>query len=299
MNYLSLSLSSLRSLKSLLSLKFMIINLTHMSDRMEKQVGVAVANMYGASHEDSSVVSQILYGQKVTIKENKQDFTLIQTRDGYQGWVKEEVLYPFLFHPLKAHTIHNCCHVYSVPDLTQKKPLISLPFGVAIDILAEPTTENSRWIQIQLINGFKGWIQRGDLIFNKPILTLAQMVELSHQFLGLPYTWGGTSSFGYDCSGFIQMLFNEMGILLPRDAEPQLHSQFLSPVGDEELQAGDLIFYGAHEGSIKHVSLYLGNQKIIHASTLPKPVLKIHPKDIYTLKECYPYSTMRRVSLIP
>ncbi|MCH9717001.1 MAG: C40 family peptidase, partial [Gammaproteobacteria bacterium] len=52
-------------------------------------------------------------------------------------------------------------------------------------------------------------------------MTKDEMIFLSQKFLGCPYTWGGRSSFGFDCSGFVQMLYKEMGICLPRDSGPQ------------------------------------------------------------------------------
>jgi len=53
------------------------------------------------------------------------------------------------------------------------------------------------------------------------VWTIPELIALSQRFLGLPYTWGGTSSFGYDCSGFTQMLCRRGGVLIPRDADVQ------------------------------------------------------------------------------
>jgi hypothetical protein len=59
---------------------------------------------------------------------------------------------------------------------------------------------------------------------------LEETLAFSKNFIGLPYTWGGTSSYGVDCSGFVQMLFKEMGVLLPRNSRDQAKSPLLSPV---------------------------------------------------------------------
>jgi Cell wall-associated hydrolases (invasion-associated proteins) len=69
-------------------------------------------------------------------------------------------------------------------------------------------------------------------------------MELSKRFLELPYTWGGRSSFGYDCSGFVQMLYRQMGIFIPRDAIDQMHWEKFTPIPIEEAQLGDLYFLG-------------------------------------------------------
>ena len=90
--------------------------------------------------------------------------------------------------------------------------------------------------------------------------TLEETLAFSKKFIGLPYTWGGTSSYGFDCSAFVQMLLREMGLLLPRNACDQAQSPLLVPVLGEELQPGDLIFFG--ESRITHVGLYLGGDEL-------------------------------------
>ena len=71
------------------------------------------------------------------------------------------------------------------------------------------------------------------------------MLALSKTFLGLPYTWGGTSSYGYDCSGFTQMLERRRGVIMPRDAQPQADWSGVVPVERKDLQPGDLLYFGS------------------------------------------------------
>jgi gamma-D-glutamyl-L-lysine dipeptidyl-peptidase len=260
-------------------------------------IKVPVSNMYLCPDETASVVSQAIYGHDVEVIGSHEGYSNIQTADGYQGWMDS-------FHlcrmkkdnkDLQVRTVHNMSHVYQTPHVTKQKPVISLPYGVVLNVIQELPEEKGRWIEVELINGSTGWIQRGNVTFKKSKLNLIQMLQLSHQFVGLPYTWGGTSSFGYDCSGFIQMLFNEMGLLLPRDAHQQMASPFCTVVDENEMRPGDLIFYGLHAEKIQHVSLYLGDDKIIQASVLPVPLVQVSPIDEPTLKERYSYSTFRRV----
>ncbi len=92
-----------------------------------------------------------------------------------------------------------------------------------------------------------------------------RILEIAKLYLGSPYLWGGRSIFGIDSSGFVQMVFKLDGILLPRDASQQLNTgntiNFI-----EEAKAGDLAFFENEEGSIVHVGILMGNDKIIHAS---------------------------------
>ncbi|WP_169795418.1 C40 family peptidase, partial [Kribbia dieselivorans] len=70
---------------------------------------------------------------------------------------------------------------------------------------------------------------------------------------GIPYLYGGTSpSTGFDCSGFTQYVFAQVGKSLPRTAEQQ--RQFATPVSDP--QPGDLVFFGV---PAYHMGIYAGN----------------------------------------
>ena len=89
------------------------------------------------------------------------------------------------------------------------------------------------------------------------------LLFLYSQFIGNPYVWGGTSlTNGADCSGFMMSVFKEFGYELPRVAAAQYESSQKKELSD--IEVGDLVFYGSN---IYHVGLYIGDEKIIHAST--------------------------------
>ena len=91
-----------------------------------------------------------------------------------------------------------------------------------------------------------------------------QIVEFACQFEGNPYVWGGTSlTEGADCSGFVQTVFAQYGISLPRVSGEQAQTGTRIPVA--EAQAGDLIFY-SRNGKVYHVVLCIGDGKAIHAN---------------------------------
>lgn len=90
-----------------------------------------------------------------------------------------------------------------------------------------------------------------------------EVVDFAMQFEGNPYVYGGTSlTNGADCSGFMMSVFKEFGYELPRVAAAQYESSQKKEVSD--IEVGDLVFYGSN---IYHVGLYIGDEKIIHAST--------------------------------
>jgi cell wall-associated NlpC family hydrolase len=93
---------------------------------------------------------------------------------------------------------------------------------------------------------------------------------LARRFLGTPYLWGGTTPFGFDCSGLTQRVYAAMNIVLPRDAYMQADSPLGARLGaDVPTQAGDLVFFRGqsdprHRG-ITHVGMALDAGRFIHA----------------------------------
>lgn len=88
-----------------------------------------------------------------------------------------------------------------------------------------------------------------------------QIADYALQFVGNPYVYGGTSlTDGADCSGFVQSVYKNFGILLPRTSGEQ-GACGISVGGLDAAQPGDLIYYSGHIG------IYIGNGQIVHAST--------------------------------
>lgn len=85
------------------------------------------------------------------------------------------------------------------------------------------------------------------------------------QYLGIPYRFGGDGSAGIDCSSFVQHVFREHQIALPRTAREQIKVGSEVPQGD--LQKGDLVFFHTYASYPSHVGIYLGDGKMIHASS--------------------------------
>lgn len=91
------------------------------------------------------------------------------------------------------------------------------------------------------------------------------LVRAAKGFNGLPYLWGGTSGFGFDCSGFTYAVHQRFGIRIPRDADQQaLHG---TPVRRRDLRPGDLVFLAGPGGVgfVHHVAMYVGAGRIIEA----------------------------------
>ena len=100
-------------------------------------------------------------------------------------------------------------------------------------------------------------------ILNNEFLDLKNIIEIAQSLLGISYRWGGKSSLGFDCSGFVQAVYLAAGILLPRDSWQQ--SDFLkeSRIEGNLSNPGDLHFFGKN-GKISHVGISTGGLGIIH-----------------------------------
>ena len=138
---------------------------------------------------------------------------------------------------------------------------------------------NCGWYKVQY-NGQTGYIRSDLLALTEApktnsqasvgqapvVVTLGdQVVSYAYNYMGVPYVWGGTSPNGFDCSGFTQYVFKQMGVTLNRTAAQQLKNG--TSVSD--LQPGDLVFFAntyTTSAAASHVGIYVGNNQFIHAA---------------------------------
>ena len=138
---------------------------------------------------------------------------------------------------------------------------------------------NCGWYKVQY-EGLTGYI-RSDLValmeapkFNAQITvgkppvveTMGQkIVALAQDYMGVPYVWGGTTPKGFDCSGFTQYVFKQMGYTIKRTAAQQLTNGYAV----SDLKVGDLVFFTntyATSAAASHVGIYMGDNLFIHAA---------------------------------
>lgn len=237
------------------------------------------------------IISQATFSEHIWIKKKGREWSLIVTMDGYSGWVpNSSFLEKHTPYVSRGKITNTQAHIYLEPNAAGP-PILTLPYGAKLRILKRV---NERWLKIILPNDLVAFIQRGDLS-KEP----KGLIKFSKKFLGIPYVWGGRSSFGYDCSGYVQMLYSWLGFTLPRDA----HLQFRDPRGRaielDSLETGDLIFWGKSQRLIQHVGLYIDNGQFIHTSSREeKPYLRISNLDDVEWsgqKKChYPFRAARR-----
>ncbi len=121
--------------------------------------------------------------------------------------------------------------------------------------------------------------------FNQKKQQLINEIEVrAKSFLGVPYVWGATGPNTFDCSGFTQWVYRDVGINIPRVSKNQARvGQF---VKYQNLQRGDMVFFDTKKkrtGLVSHVGIYLGNGDFIHASSAGKSVViyNFNEKEFY------------------
>lgn len=212
----------------------------------------------------AKVVSQTFFSEKIQIEKIQGDWSYIFTSDDYGGWIPSN---SFVIRQTAYESTYQvsrlAAHVYGLKDI-EYGPIQTLPYRSRLQIV---DINDSRWVKLTLPNHQEAYIQKGDIISQYTIENKIDLASFSFQFLGLPYTWGGRSSFGYDCSGFVQMLYQCMGISLPRDSYQQAIDQRFETINMQLLKSGDLIFFGNANQQIKHVGMYLEKGSFIHATS--------------------------------
>ena len=118
------------------------------------------------------------------------------------------------------------------------------------------------YLKIYLPDGKTGYIKP-----QKQVVQTSReiIIELATSLLAVPYLWGGKSSFGYDCSGFVQMPLKTAGIRIQRDTSLQIKTKKLKKIHLDEAEPGDLLFF-LENNRTNHVAFLLGGGKIIHCS---------------------------------
>jgi cell wall-associated NlpC family hydrolase len=91
----------------------------------------------------------------------------------------------------------------------------------------------------------------------------SMVVETSKKYIGVPYASGGVSQSGFDCSGFVQFVYKQHGLLLPRNSTDMFHEG--ARVTD--LRSGDLVFFNTSGTGVSHVGIYIGNNRFISATS--------------------------------
>lgn len=151
---------------------------------------------------------------------------------------------------------------------------------IANDCIINKEDSNKVWVEVEYEKGKTGFVcaEFVDFTYDIPWAEKytpygpgvsdkrCNICDYAKKYIGLKYVWGGESlTSGCDCSGFVRAIYKHFGYSLERTSYNMASS--LTKISKEELQPGDLIFYGKLKGQVNHVAMYIGNGQIIHNSS--------------------------------
>lgn len=222
-----------------------------------------LVHLHTKPERQAELESQLLYGSLCHIDKVEGQWAHIFNEEHGKGWVEYAALIAIdKPYPTQATVESLWTHVYETPSRVASPPKLTLFFETPLNVVGEG---ERGWSQIALLDGTSGWVHTGDLRFSREARSPAEMVALAKRFVGVPYLWGGASSQGYDCSAFIQMLYRQRGIKLPRNSKDQAVAQGWRTLDNgEKVKEGDLAFLGL--GKVTHVVLMLDDKHCIQTA---------------------------------
>ena len=271
-------------------------------------VTAAVQDLYVRPDETSSVDDQVILGERVEILEDAAGFARVRTAAGEVAWIPESALRrgdaPAPAGAEVVRVTSNFAHIYATPSFTKQKPLLTAPVGAEMafsDFLEGKEGEKYSWVRVVLPDGRVGFVARTDVALvpfeeNLPLRSPSEWLAFGRRFLGAPYMWGGTTPLGFDCSGLVQRIFREHGVLLKRNSyEQAFQDPQLIPVSLEALRPGDLLFFGT-EDRIDHEAMWLGDGTVLQSTRHGVPGVQVTPFDSPFLKPLFRYARRLKTS---
>lgn len=250
-------------------------------------VTISVANIRYKPAHSAEMATQALMGTPLQVLQEENGWYLVRTPDQYISWIEsagittmsEQQHQNWKSNP-RVIFIEDNGLILSRPE-PNAEPVSDIVMGGILSLMNND--ENTRgFIGISLPDGRKGYLPENQVrIFSDWLHAEStgsgNLLTLARRFMGRPYLWGGTSTKGFDCSGFTKTLYFMNGWVLSRDASQQVYQG--SEVGMKDdwrnLLPGDLLFFGRKATAEKperatHVGMYEGESFFIHCSGMVK-----------------------------
>jgi cell wall-associated NlpC family hydrolase len=214
-------------------------------------------------------LTQLLFAEPVMVRSERDGWSEViapwqpSSSDelGYPGWVPSSHL-----GELPGSATDPVAVTVPTTLLTAEPgaaPITELSFGA---VLAS-TDRADGYTRVALPDGAQGWIADDALRAVDTPAKAEDRIGLGSLFLGLDYLWGGTSSYGLDCSGLVHLVSRVLGQRVPRDAHDQCAALEQIPVN--EARPGDLYFFGRPGKAVHHVG-FVSAEGMLHASETGK-----------------------------
>ncbi|AXH98339.1 peptidoglycan endopeptidase [Sporosarcina sp. PTS2304] len=159
------------------------------------------------------------------------------------------------------------------------RTVFTLKKGARVNLTHQKYYGSQLWYKVK-INGKKGYVLSTLLkrstakavASSKPAKSSSGVVKTAMNLRGIPYRFGGTTTRGFDCSGFIQYSFKKNGKSVSRTTT----GQFKQSTKIKSPRPGDLVFFqNTYRRGISHVGIYVGNNKFVHAGGRKSEVVSL------------------------
>lgn len=252
-------------------------------------VKVDVVNLMDAPGRSlqKNAVTQARMGDVLRLLKKQGEWFLVQMEDSYIGWIdgskivtmSDEELKNYLSGPF-ALIVSKFAQLYRSPNESD-----SIDEKIVQGSVIPCVSQKEGWLLLRLPDGREMFVNSNDAkAFEKRSEVFSEkkdaeyIINLAKQHLGLPYLWAGTTSYGFDCSGFTQFCFKMAGYFLRRDADMQFEQG--EPVPDrKDLKPGDLVFFQTYKPGPSHVGIYIGEMKYIHSGSRGVAINSFDPND--------------------
>ena len=247
--------------------KVLLLPDTSLKDSTYGIVNVSVAPIREKPSHMSQMIDQSILGNTLKILYANEDWYLCQTHYNYVGWITKSVVSrcdSSQYSNWNSKARHKITKVnsfiYSAPFLSSK-PISDLVLNSRLKV----NFFNNDWLETILPNNKIGYVLNNDIEIDSSDLQGREfkvvLLEKAYSMMGVPYLWGGNSSKGNDCSGFVQTVYTALNISLPRDARQQAKLGTL--IKPENAEIGDLFFFG-QDDRVTHVAISIGGLDYIH-----------------------------------
>jgi len=234
---------------------------------------LSVSNIRALPDHTAELVSQALMGTPMKVLDFNNGWYRVQTPEHYIGWMDTAGLQRVTQKELDGWKISNrylfnCMSGFAYDSPGKKGEVIT---DLILDDLFEVEAKVRGLLKIKIPDGRIAYIRKKDCIswkdWSNQQPNAKAVLTVPRKMMGTPYMWGGTSVRATDCSGFVKQAYYSQGIILARDASQQArYGESIDFNNKNNLQPGDLLFFGCSAQRITHVGIYLGKGNFIHSS---------------------------------
>lgn len=214
-------------------------------------VRVPIAPMLLDPRISSVQISQQLAGHDIELLEERDEWLLARSADGYEGWMHRGYL--------------------ALDDADRR--VVGARERMSLGCVVRTARGDTRALPL------RAWLAAEDELLSGEAIDAAGIAarfprdaraivdSATRLFVGASYQWGGVTPWGADCSGFAQAIFSLHGVTLPRDAWQQATTGAAGPADILDSRAADLLFFSDRaDRRVTHVAIALAGRRIAHCA---------------------------------